>query len=82
VAIEIESIAGHLAAGDDSHLMWFVVCYSDGEEEHREGTLLDASELADRAGLTIVPTRSGSFQWVRNPIRDPEVSNVPPAATS
>jgi len=78
VVTEIESIAGHLAAGDDSHLTWFVVCYSDGEEEHREGTLLDASELAAGAGLSIVPTRAGSFQWVRSPIRDPEIWNLTP----
>ena len=78
---DIESIAGHLAVGDDSHLTWFVVCYSDGEEEHRQGTLLDASELAAGAGLSIVHTRAGSFQWVRNPIRDPETWNMEPDAS-
>jgi hypothetical protein len=72
MALEIESIAGHLAAGEDSRLMWFVVSYSDGDEEYREGTLLDASELAATANLVIVPTRVGSFQWVREPIRRPE----------
>lgn len=76
VDVEIESIAGQLAKGDDSQLMWFVVCYSDGDEEHREGTLLDASELAATADLVIVPTRTGTFQWVRNPIRKPEVWNA------
>jgi len=60
--------------------MWFVVCYSDGDEEHREGTLLDASQLAATAGLAIVPTRAGFFQWVRNPIRGPETWPVSPVA--
>ena len=77
MAVEIESIAGHLATGEDSRLMWFVVSYSDGDEEHREGTLLDASELATTAHLTIVPTRPGSFQWVRAPIRSPDVWHGP-----
>ena len=27
--------------------------------------------------LVIVPTRTGSFQWVRNPIRKPEVWKAP-----
>jgi hypothetical protein len=75
---EIESVTGQLKAGDDSHLTWFIVGYTDGDEEHREGTLLDASELAHAAGLTIVPTRSGSFQWLREPIRSPETSSAPP----
>ncbi len=79
---EIERIAGRLAAGDDSRLTWFVVSYSDGDEEHREGTLLDASELAAAARLTIVPTRAGSFQWVREPIRSPETGPEPPVASS
>jgi len=30
--------------------------YSDGDEEHREGTLVEASRLADQAGLIMVPT--------------------------
>jgi hypothetical protein len=64
---EIESIAGLLGPGDDSQLTWFVVCYSDGDEEHREGTLLDASELASANGLDIVPTVARSFRWVRHP---------------
>jgi|GEM_PF-2080740 len=76
---EIERIAGHLSAGEDSRLTWFVVSYSDGQVEHRAGTLFDASELAAAAQLTIVPTRAGFFQWVRDPIRSPETRNVPPA---
>lgn len=75
---EIESIAGHLAENDDSRLTWFLVCFSDGDEEYREGTLLDASELAATAGLVIVPTRAGSFQWVRSPIRTPDMWQVSP----
>jgi len=67
VEVQIESIAGVLEAGDDSVLTWFVVVYSDGDEEHREGTLLDASVLATTAGLDIVPTRAGTFRWVRSP---------------
>jgi hypothetical protein len=63
----VESVAGHLAEGDDSTLTWFVVTYVDGDEEHREGTLLDASELASKYGLVIVPTPRGSFRWVRDP---------------
>ena len=73
VEVQIESIAGVLATGEDSRLTWFVVCYSDGDEEHREGTLLDASELAATAGLDVVPTNAGTFRWARNPEtwRDP-----------
>jgi len=63
----VESVAGRLAPGDDSRLTWFVVTYADGDEEHREGTLLDASELASVHGLVIVPTARGSFRWVRDP---------------
>jgi len=65
--MEIESIAGHLVEGDESGLLWFVVCYRDGDEEHREGTLLDATELASSAGLVSVPASARSFRWVRNP---------------
>ncbi len=77
---DIERISGHLAPDDDNRLMWFVVCYASGEEDHREGTLLDASELAASAGLTIVPTRVGIFQWVREPIRSPETWEGPSTA--
>ena len=75
---EIESITGQLAAGDDSRLTWFIVGYTDGDEEHREGTLLDASELAHAAALTIVPTRAGTFQWLKEPIRSPDSSSPSP----
>jgi hypothetical protein len=66
VAAEIESIAGHLATGDAGALMWFVIVYSDGDEEHREGTLVDATELASSAGLAVVPAPAGSYRWARH----------------
>jgi hypothetical protein len=40
--------------------------------------LVHASELARTAGLTIVPTRIGFFNWVREPIRHPDTPRVPP----
>jgi hypothetical protein len=64
---DIESIAGHLAIGQDSILTSFIVTYSGGHEDHLEGTLLDASVLASTQDLIIVPAPSGSFRWVRNP---------------
>lgn len=79
---DIETISGHLADDDDNRLIWFVVCYSNGDEDHREGTLLDASELAATAELTIVPTRDGIFQWVREPIRSPETWDGPSPLTA
>lgn len=66
VPVEIESIAGRLAQGEDSPLTWFVVTYSDGDEEHRQGTLLEATELASVHKL-VVPTAGRSFKWVRDP---------------
>jgi len=41
--------------------------YSDGDEEHREGTLVEASRLADQAGLIMVPTHGRAVRWIRNP---------------
>ncbi len=64
-ADQIESIAGRLAEGDDLQLTWFVVTYSDGDEEHREGTLHDATDLAATAGLSVVAAPSRSFKWAR-----------------
>lgn len=66
MAIEIDSIAGHQANGDDND-QWFVITYSDGDEEHRQGTKLDASELASTHDLVAVPTSGRSFRWVRDP---------------
>jgi len=67
VPVEIESIAGRLAPGGDSPMIWFVVTYSDGDEEHRHGTLVEATELASTHDLVIVPAHGRSFRWVRDP---------------
>ena len=67
VPVEIESIAGSRATDDDSHMTWFVVTYSDGDEEHRQGTIEDASELASTHDLVVVPSPGRSFRWVRDP---------------
>jgi hypothetical protein len=67
VPVEVESIAGSLADGDDTRMTWFVVTYSDGDEEHRHGTLTEASELASTHGLVVVPSPGRSFKWVRDP---------------
>ena len=66
---EIESITGRLTrVGPSLALSWFVVSYADGDEEYREGSLSDATDVAMAAGLTVVPpTHPGSFRWVRNP---------------
>jgi hypothetical protein len=44
-----------------------VVTYSDGDEEHREGTLEEATNLAATAGLSVAPASGKSFRWVREP---------------
>jgi len=66
VAEDIESIAGQVASSDGEP-SWFVVTYCDGDEEHREGTLVEASGLADQAGLIMVPTSGKTVRWIRNP---------------
>lgn len=63
---QIESIVCRLAEGDDSRLTWFVITDTDGMEEHRQGTLLDASTLAREHGLAIIPTLGGWFRWMRD----------------
>jgi hypothetical protein len=78
VAEEIESVAGRVAAGEEDLLTWFVVTFSDGDEEHRQGTLLEAGELASTHDLIAVPTPARSFRWVR----DPDIGRVPHRATS
>jgi len=66
MAAEIESVTGPMATGENSALTWFVVSYSDGDEEYRQGTLLDASHLASTAGLHLDHTSvAGSFRWAR-----------------
>jgi len=62
----IESIACRLAEGDDSRLRLFIVTDSEGIEEHRQGTLLDASTLAGKHGLALVPASGGWFRWIRD----------------
>jgi len=49
-------------------LTWFVIAYADGDEEHREGSLSDATEVARAVGLTVVATtQPGSFRWIKSP---------------
>ena len=64
MAEEIESISG-LSQGGNSP--WFVVVYTNGEEEHRAGTAPEANRLAVAAGLHLVPTSPRVFKWVRDP---------------
>jgi len=69
VVNEIESVAGRLTKVDlGLTLTWFVVSYADGDEEHREGSLSDATDVAIAAGLSVVtPTHPGSFRWIKEP---------------
>lgn len=60
---EIERIVAHLAVGE-TQLSRFMITYDDGVEEHRGGTLHDASQLAQEHHLVMVPTTGGWFQWV------------------
>jgi len=62
---EIERILVHLREGE-TRLSQFMITYSDGVEEHRGGTLQDASELAAEHSLVMVPASGGWFQWVRD----------------
>lgn len=62
---QIEWIVARLAIGDQ-RLSKFMVTYSDGVEEHRGGTLLEASELAQEHSLVMVPSFGEWFQWVRD----------------
>jgi len=71
----IESIFGRLDPNQE-RLLWFVITYADGEVEHREGSLVDASSLASEHGLQIVPTFGRWFRWVR----DPDTWPIPPVA--
>jgi len=43
-----------------------MITYTDGVQEHRGGTLQDASELAQEHGLVMVPAFGGWFHWVRD----------------
>jgi len=62
---EIERIVVRLLEGE-RRLAQFMITYTDGIEEHRGGTLQDASELAAKNGLVMVPAVGGWFQWVRD----------------
>jgi hypothetical protein len=67
VEVQIDSIAGH-EVDLDAPSLWFLITYSDGDEEYREGTMRDVSDLAVAAGLSIFPARSQSFKWARTPV--------------
>jgi hypothetical protein len=78
VAVEIESVAGRVMAGGEGLVTWFIVTYSDGDEEHRQGTLLEANDLASTHHLVAVPAPARSFRWVR----DPDTERAPRRAVS
>jgi hypothetical protein len=67
VEARIDSIAGH-AIDLDAPSLWFLITYSDGDEEYREGTMQDVSDLATASGLSVFPARSQSFRWARTPV--------------
>jgi hypothetical protein len=43
-----------------------VVTYAEGESDRVRAGLRVAAEIAGDAGLTVVPTRDGMAQWVKN----------------
>jgi hypothetical protein len=45
----------------------FVLTYSDGGTEQRDGSLAEASELARNSGLCLVHTLNKSILWMRVP---------------
>ena len=57
--------AGH--PGDRSERRHIVVTHTSGWTERQIGSLLDATELANRHGLTLVPNLDDSFRWERLP---------------
>ena len=65
VGSEIERIVARVAESE-RRLSQFIITYTNGVEEHRDGTLLDAAELAAEQGLVMVPTVGGWFHWVRD----------------
>ena len=44
---------------------WYELVYADGDSERIPGTQVDAAELANAAGMTLVPTRDGTVRWDR-----------------
>jgi hypothetical protein len=45
----------------------FEVSYVDGTADRRQGSLLVATQLAERASLQSVPTAPGTARWARDP---------------
>jgi hypothetical protein len=60
---QIASIAEGVGTGH----VHYVLTYSDGETENRDGSLVDASELARSSGLSLVHTTDESILWKRDP---------------
>jgi hypothetical protein len=56
-----------IAEGVGTGHVHYVLTYSDGETEQREGTLVDASELARSSGLRLVHSADDSILWKRDP---------------
>jgi hypothetical protein len=44
-----------------------VVTYAEGESDRVRAGLPVAADIAKDAGLTVVPTRGGMAQWVKDP---------------
>ena len=59
---QVVSVAAGPADGSTG-LRNIVVTYKDGTAEQREGSLLNASELAYAHGLTMVPTSDETIRW-------------------
>jgi len=55
-----------IAEGDDREHQHFLLTWSDGDTESREGSLAEASELARSSGLRLVPTIDDSILWRRD----------------
>jgi hypothetical protein len=56
-----------IAEGDDQGPTHFVLTFTDGGTEQRDGSLAEASELARDSGLRLVPTPNESILWRRSP---------------
>jgi hypothetical protein len=63
----VDSLVTSLLGTGDKGLLDFVITYTDGSVELREGSLLDASEAARGFGLTVVPTSDDTIRWLRDP---------------
>ena len=60
----IAEVEDQRAPAGSSH---FVLTYSDGGTEQRDGSLAEASELARNSGLSLVHTLDKSILWMRVP---------------